>query len=82
MIGILLALQFNNWNAEKENSTKEEWYLINMVEDIEYQKNDLKDLAAHYKEAITVGKSLIKNYQELNSFAKIEISRTNLLNLK
>ncbi|MDG1194124.1 MAG: hypothetical protein P8N27_01295 [Polaribacter sp.] len=42
MVGILLALQFNNWNQEKENTKKENWYLINIVEDIEYQKSSIK----------------------------------------
>ena len=35
MVGILLALQFNAWSKEAENTKKEEWYLINIVEDIE-----------------------------------------------
>jgi len=81
MIGILLALQFNNWNIEKENNIKEEWYLINMVEDIEYQKTDLKNLAAYYKEAIAVGKSIILDYKKLKSFTEIDSlnSKLNLL---
>jgi hypothetical protein len=36
MIGVLLALQFKVWNQEKENTKKEEWYLNNIVENLEY----------------------------------------------
>lgn len=68
MIGVLLALQFNNWNIEKENNIKEEWYLINIVEDIEYKK------------AITVGKFLTLDYKKLKSFTKIDCLN-NKLNL-
>lgn len=68
MIGVLLALQFNNWNIEKENNIKEEWYLINIVEDIEYKK------------AITVGKFLMLDYKKLKSFTEIDCLN-NKLNL-
>ncbi|WP_367889158.1 hypothetical protein [Polaribacter filamentus] len=36
VIGILLVLQFNAWNQEKENTKKEKWYLNNIVENLEY----------------------------------------------
>lgn len=72
VIGILLALQFNNWNIEKENAKKEEWYLINIVEDIEYQKGDLKDQITDYKHSIQVSKQLLKDFNRLQSFTKID----------
>jgi uncharacterized membrane-anchored protein YhcB (DUF1043 family) len=72
VIGILLALQFNNWNIERENSTKERWYLINIVEDIEYQKEHLKDIKSHYEQSIATAKSLLKEYRKLKSFAKMD----------
>ncbi len=56
MIGILLALQFNAWNQEKENTKKEEWYLNNIVEDLEYQKTILKE-----KSFIIRNQFLLKN---------------------
>lgn len=59
VIGILLALQFNNWNLERSNTEKERWYLINIVEDIEYQKGDLKDLKENYEQAIIICKHLL-----------------------
>ncbi|TMM28718.1 hypothetical protein FDT66_12455 [Polaribacter aestuariivivens] len=72
MIGILLALQFNNWNQEKENTKKEEWYLINVVEDIEYQKGALKDQIKDYEYSINVANKLLNDYNRLKSFIKID----------
>lgn len=72
VIGILLALQFNNWNIDKENKKKEEWYLINIVEDIEYQKADLKDQKDTYSENIAIAKQILKDYKKLNGFSEID----------
>ncbi|MGK0414390.1 MAG: hypothetical protein ACJA1B_002614 [Polaribacter sp.] len=72
VVGIALALQFNNWNIENENSKKEEWYLINVAEDVEYQRAELVDLIANYKYSIAVSKSLLKDFNRFNSFAKID----------
>ncbi|MEQ6123636.1 DUF6090 family protein [Pseudotenacibaculum sp. MALMAid0570] len=72
VIGILLALQFNNWNIERENSKKERWYLINIVEDIEYQKGDLKELKENYEWCLKTAKSILADYQRLQSFSAID----------
>ena len=72
VIGILLALQFNNWNVERSNSERERWYLINIVEDIEYQKGDLKELQEDYKESIRIAKTILRDYKKLGSFAKVD----------
>lgn len=72
VIGILLALQFNNWNIERENSTKERWYLINIVEDIEYQKGDLKELKQNYEWCLKIATSVLEDYQRLQSFSAID----------
>lgn len=72
VVGILLALQFNNWNIQKENTKKEEWYLINVVEDIEYQKGTLKDQITDYKYSLTVCNKLLKDFKKLQSFTKID----------
>ena len=71
-IGILLALQFNNWNVERSNSERERWYLINIVEDIEYQKGDLKDLQSDYKISIEIAQGILKDFKRLGSFSKID----------
>lgn len=72
VIGILLALQFNNWNQERANKEKERWYLINIVEDIEYQKGALKDLKENYNLSIQLGKQILKEYHEKGSFALVD----------
>ena len=72
MIGIMLALYFNNLNTELENESKERWYLINIVEDIEYQKVILKDMKEYCKESVSISKSILKDYQEQQSFVKID----------
>ena len=72
VIGILLALQFNNKNQEQENTKKERGYLISIVEDIEFQKSILKDMKRHSLESIEVAKSIIKDYNTEQSFLKID----------
>ena len=80
MIGILLALQFNNWNQDSENTKKEELYLINVVEDTEYQKGALKEQIIDYEYSISVANKLLKDYNRLKSFTKID-SLNNKLNV-
>lgn len=72
MIGILLALYFNNLNTKKENGIKEEWYLINIVEDLEYQKVILEDMLETNLTSIKIGKSLLKDFHENNSYINID----------
>ena len=71
VVGILLALQFNNWNIEKENAKKEEWYLINIVEDIEYQKGDLKDQIKEFTHSIQVSKQLLEDLIGCKALVKL-----------
>ena len=72
MAGIMLALYFDNLNTKKENNIKEEWYLINIVEDIEYQKDDLKDLKEDCEKGILIGKKILKDFYALQGFSKID----------
>lgn len=72
MIGILLALYISNWSSNNKDNKKEEWYLINIIEDIEYQKVYLKFMVKHYNESIDIEKSIIKEYYQKNSFSIID----------
>jgi hypothetical protein len=72
MVGILLALQFNAWSKEAENTKKEEWYLINIVEDIEYQKSILKDMKIFCNETIDTGERIIEEYNRRKSFSDVD----------
>ena len=81
MVGILLALQFSTWNQERENSEKEEWYLISIVEDLEYQKSILKDMRIFCNENIKTGSSILKQYYQKKSFVKVDSLDENLNSL-
>lgn len=72
VVGILLALQFNNWSTEKANETKEEWYLINMVEDIEYQREELKYMKEHYENCVKASESILRSYKKNKDFQNID----------
>lgn len=72
MIGILLALQFNNWNTEKSNQVKEVWYLNNIAEDMEYQRASLLDMKTLYTKSIKHGKSILRSYNQYKNFRKID----------
>lgn len=72
VVGILLAIQFNNWSIGKENGIKERWYLINMVEDIEYQRQILALQKEHYQEIIETAKSILRDYKKTNNFSEVD----------
>ncbi|MDP5092626.1 MAG: DUF6090 family protein [Polaribacter sp.] len=72
VIGILLALQFNNWSIENANKTKERWYLINMVEDIEYQRDVLKYMKEHYENCVKASESILRSYKKTKNFQNID----------
>ena len=46
MIGILLALQVNNWNEHRKDGLKESQYLHNIKSDLEVDLSETKDLRA------------------------------------
>lgn len=72
VVGILLALQFNNWSIENTSKTKEKWYLINMVEDIEYQKDILKYMKEHYENCVKTSESILRSYKKNKNFQNID----------
>lgn len=72
MVGILLALYISNWNSNRIESEKERWYLINIVEDLEYQKVILKDMKDFNTETIEICKSILKDYSIHKSFVKVD----------
>ncbi|MBO6584950.1 MAG: hypothetical protein JJ953_02470 [Gracilimonas sp.] len=41
VIGILIALQINNWNQDRINRANEEFYLVNLINDINLQIDEL-----------------------------------------
>ena len=81
MIGILLALQFNNWNSTKENKKKERWYLTNILDDIYYQTENLDFLELFFEKSISTGKSILSNYNTYQNLHKIDSLNSKLNSL-
>ncbi|NQV53168.1 MAG: hypothetical protein HQ500_08285 [Flavobacteriales bacterium] len=62
VIGILIALQINNWNQGRLNANKEEVYLENLERDLENQLISI-DLQLEYEQKyITLGTVILDNY--------------------
>lgn len=72
MIGILLALYISNWNNNRKENEKERWYLINIIEDLEYQKVLLKDMKEHNVLTINTSKQILKEYIKYKSFKNVD----------
>jgi hypothetical protein len=61
VIGILLALQINNWNEEKKNVKRENAFLINIYEDLHADSLRLVEIKATLETAVTY-KRVFENY--------------------
>jgi hypothetical protein len=72
VIGILLAIQFSNWNDKRSEVKKEIWYLDNIADDMFYQKNGLLDLKTSFEETLIVSKSLLLEYSKTKSYVTID----------
>jgi len=72
MIGILLALQVNNWNNNRLNTKKEIWYLDNIANDMFNQKQGLDDLKKQYSETLSIAETLLYDFKETKSFSMID----------
>jgi len=73
VIGILIALQINNWNENRKISNSEKNYL-NVLR-VEFEKNQNK-----LKSAISINQTNLKNAKELSSFigkdtAKVDVKK-------
>jgi hypothetical protein len=52
MIGILLALQINNWNEERKDRIKENKVLASLLEDFRYSQSKIKKALDQYPNEI------------------------------
>jgi len=78
MIGILLALQVNNWNEQKKNKKQAERYLINIQEDIQEDYNLLDENITWNENLLGYVKSIfstLANKQELSKVEQIEFTK-------
>ncbi len=61
VIGILIALQVNNWKSEREDHSIANDYYCQLLADLELDKIQLEALTEAHHEKIQVGKQLIKD---------------------
>ena len=63
VIGILIALQINNWNSDRSNHRKELVYLKNIQRDLRDQLKDIENQYAYEQTQMNNANELIKNYE-------------------
>lgn len=64
VIGILIAVQVNNWNIDKNNRKIEGEYLTNLVNDLNDQLNLINDQKLHENDRLTKCEKALKLIQE------------------
>lgn len=68
MIGILLALQVNNWNEQRKNNLTEEQILIGLGEEFKANLTELKRITELNKSVRSATVNLIQNLRSKNPF--------------
>jgi hypothetical protein len=74
MIGILLALQVNNWNENKQAQVRVNSRLINLTQDIESDIVEMNEILQVAKDRIIIIKSILEGSNRLGSFGITESS--------
>jgi hypothetical protein len=72
MVGIILAIQFDNWNSRRLEIKKEIWYLNNIADDMFYQEEELKYIKTFYEKSIKDGLYILSETAKTNDFSKID----------
>lgn len=62
VIGILIALQINNWNQSKQESNKEKVYLRNVEADLKQQLSYISIQLEHEYEHDSLAASILDRY--------------------
>ncbi len=73
VIGILLALQINNWNETTKRNAEEEKLLIALIEDFKENKDRIKEAIRKEEDVIQTSRSLIQAMQSKNTIHKDSI---------
>jgi len=73
VVGILIALQINNWNEEKKERTKEQYYLKSIITSINLSQEELNRVTRDAKSIYTSADTLFillahGKYEQLNGF--------------
>ena len=72
VIGIVLALQFSNWNQKSNEIKKEIWYLDNIANDMFNQQESLKYLKTYYDDVLNISKNILTDYKRNMSFKQVD----------
>ena len=78
VVGILIALSINNWNENKQNSTKEQKYLLGLKNDLANQINILKERKQFYDFIINRGESILVDFSAKGKLQAIDSINTKL----
>ncbi len=68
VIGILIALQVNNWNQNRKDRIREVQYLHNLKQDLEQQVININGQLDFEKKIVNISNSLIKMYNANQDF--------------
>ncbi|NIX66013.1 hypothetical protein HB672_13870 [Gaetbulibacter sp. S0825] len=74
IIGILMALQINNWNIESNNKTIEKQLLISLQKDFTETKDNLQNTIKLQSNVVKLSKTLMQHYITKN----IELSKDSI----
>ena len=72
VIGILIALQVNNWNDNRINTRKQNQYLIELKNDLEKQINAFDRINNNCDRFIETAESILEDFSVSGSFLKID----------
>ncbi len=72
VVGILMALQINNWAQSKSNSTKERFYINNLKTDLKSQINEFNIRIGFYDEVIRIGETVLAEYSEKQGLVRVD----------
>ncbi len=72
VVGILIALQLDNWNENSKNATKEKEYLYGLQEDLGKQLSLFDDRAVFYDQLIETGESVLTDYTQTEKLFQID----------
>jgi hypothetical protein len=72
VIGILIALQINNWNEGRKDHNTEKTHLLNLLSDLDEQKTILSDFTEVETMYETNGEDVLSHYVKNNGFVPID----------
>lgn len=75
VIGILIALQINNWNESRKTDNKRSELIASLIEDFDYNKNEIK-IELKFRD------SLLKNMDTFDELIKSDTQRVTVDSLR